>query len=129
MTQPIDEIRLSCRRILLRSLTLSCAIGAYAHERGKLQRVAFEADVWVRRCPAPLRDDLSDVLNYDRIVAVVRNEANSGHIDLQETLVERIAEKLAQFPETALVRVQTTKLEAYPDANIGVEVWRYGADF
>ena len=91
---PSDEIRLGCRRILLRGLTLPCAIGAYERERGRLQKVAFEADVWVRRPENAREDVLDDVLNYDLIVEAIRNEAARGHVDLQETLVERIARHL-----------------------------------
>lgn len=123
---PSDEIRLGCRRILLRGLTLPCAIGAYERERGRLQKVAFEADVWVRRPENAREDVLDDVLNYDLIVEAIRNEAARGHVDLQETLVERIARHLAALPAVELVRVQSTKLEAYPDARISVETWRRG---
>ena len=123
---PSDEIRLGCRRILLRGLTLPCAIGAYERERGRLQKLAFEADVWVRRPENAREDVLDDVLNYDLIVEAIRNEAARGHVDLQETLVERIARHLAALPAVELVRVQSTKLEAYPDARIGVETWRRG---
>lgn len=123
---PSDEIRLGCRRILLRGLTLPRAIGAYERERGRLQKVAFEADVWVRRPENAREDVLDDVLNYDLIVEAIRNEAARGHVDLQETLVERIARHLAALPAVELVRVQSTKLEAYPDARIGVETWRRG---
>lgn len=123
---PSDEIRLGCRRILLRGLTLPCAIGAYERERVRLQKVAFEADVWVRRPENAREDVLDDVLNYDLIVEAIRNEAARGHVDLQETLVERIARHLAALPAVELVRVQSTKLEAYPDARIGVETWRRG---
>ena len=123
---PSDKICLGCRRILLRGLTLPCAIGAYERERGRLQKVAFEADVWVRRPENAREDVLDDVLNYDLIVEAIRNEAARGHVDLQETLVERIARHLAALPAVELVRVQSTKLEAYPDARIGVETWRRG---
>lgn len=121
---PSDEIRFGCRRILLRGLTLPCAIGAYDRERGVLQRVAFETDVWVRRPEDAREDVLEDVLNYDLIVEVIRQEVARGHVDLQETLVERIAQHLAALPGVELVRVQSTKLEAYPDAQVGVETWR-----
>lgn len=120
----LDEIRLSCRCILLRNLIIPCAIGAYPHEHGKLQRVALEADVWVRRNCEPLSDNLSAVLNYDLIVDIVRTEATRGHVELQESLVEHIAECIIELAGVELVRVQSTKLDAYPDADIGIEIWR-----
>ena len=51
-----------------------------------------------------------------------------GVIDLQETLVDRIAERLSNLPGVELIRISSEKTEAYDDADaIGVEVWRSGS--
>ena len=74
------------------------------------------------------RDALEDVLNYDLAVEIFREESSRGHIDLQETLVDRIAERLSNLPGVELIRISSEKTEAYDDADaIGVEVWRSGA--
>ena len=121
-----ESLRFSCRRIFLKNLALSCRIGAYDRERSASQEVVFNADIWVRLSESSSsRDALEDVLNYDLAVAIFREEAARGHIDLQETLVDRIAERIAKLPGVALARVSSEKTEAYDDAqSIGVEVWR-----
>lgn len=121
-----EDLRSSCRRIFLRNLRLPCRIGAYESERGRAQEVCFNADVWVSLEASTSRSDsIGDVLNYDLIALAIREEALSGHIDLQETLVDRIAGRIAALPGVKLARISSEKTEAYPDADaVGVEVWR-----
>ena len=118
-----ESLRFSCRRIFLKNLRLACRIGAYETERSAPQSVVFNADIWVRfSASSSQRDALEDVLNYDR------EESSRGHIDLQETLVDRIAERLSNLPGVELIRISSEKTEAYDDADaIGVEVWRSGS--
>ena len=87
-----ESLRFSCRRIFLKNLRLACRIGAYETERSAPQSVVFNADIWVRfSASSSQRDALEDVLNYDLAVEIFREESSRGHIDLQETLVDRIA--------------------------------------
>lgn len=127
MPQPSPEsLRFSCRRIFIRGLKLSCRIGAYDSERTKPQPVLVDCDLWVRlSASTSARDDLSDVLNYDLAVAAIRQSASGEHIDLQETLVDRMTKTLAHLPGVELVRVATAKPQAYEDADaVGIESWR-----
>ena len=118
-----ESLRFSCRRIFLKNLRLACRIGAYETERSAPQ------SVWVRfSASSSQRDALEDVLNYDLAVEIFREESSRGHIDLQETLVDRIAERLSNLPGVELIRISSEKTEAYDDADaIGVEVWRSGS--
>lgn len=124
-----ESLRFSCRRIFLKNLRLACRIGAYETERSAPQSVVFNADIWVRfSASSSQRDALEDVLNYDLAVEIFREESSRGHIDLQETLVDRIAERLSNLPGVELIRISSEKTEAYDDADaIGVEVWRSGS--
>ena len=65
------------------------------------------------------------MLNYDLAVEAIRKAASGEHIDLQETLVDRMTTALAELPGVELVRVATAKPEAYEDADaVGIESWR-----
>ena len=124
-----DFLRFHCRKIFLRNLTLDCQIGAYETEKGRSQQVRFECEVWLPLSKSSSSgDDLNDVLNYDHIVSAIRSVALSGHINLQETLVHMIADRLVAFPDVVLLRLSSAKTEAYEDVDaVGVEVWRRGS--
>ena len=125
-----ESLRFTCRRIFIRGLKLSCRIGAYDNERTKPQTVLVDCDLWVRLSQSTsARDNLADVLNYDLAVDAIRKTASGEHIDLQETLVDRMTKTLAELPDVELVRVATAKPEAYADADaVGVESWRVPAN-
>jgi dihydroneopterin aldolase len=121
-----DFLTFNCRKIAVRSFVLDCRIGAYEHEKHQAQRVVFECDVWVPLLNSTsLSDDLHDVLNYDQIVSTISEIALSAHFNLQETLVDAIADKLIALPNVQQLRVSTAKLEPYKGvAAVGIEVWR-----
>lgn len=104
----LNHCAFSCRRIFLKNLRLACRIGAYETERSAPQSVVFNADIWVRfSASSSQRDALEDVLNYDLAVEIFREESSRGHIDLQETLVDRIAERLSNLPGVELIRISS----------------------
>ncbi|HUK11424.1 MAG TPA: dihydroneopterin aldolase [Stellaceae bacterium] len=113
------------RRILIRDLVLPCEIGVLRRERGTRQRVRINLDLWVRDEPRPIEDDLSNVVCYDEIVRGVRAIVAAGHVNLVETLAERIAATCLGDQRVAGARVRVEKLEVYPDAgSVGVEIFR-----
>jgi dihydroneopterin aldolase len=114
-------------RVFVRELVLPVSIGVYAHEYGKPQRVRFDVSVQVAR---PLRDgrvppsrDLRDIYSYDIISDGIRMLVAAGHIDLVETLAERIAALLLADPRVMQARVEVTKLET-GSGRVGVAIER-----
>jgi dihydroneopterin aldolase len=112
-------------RIFVRDLDLSGSIGAYAHERLRTQRIRINLDMRVRSAGGPLNDDLTNVLSYDAVIAAIKRLVADGHINLVETLAERIAETCLADQRVTQVRVSVEKLEVEPDAaGVGVEIER-----
>jgi (5-formylfuran-3-yl)methyl phosphate synthase len=110
-------------RIFLRDFILPVRIGAYAHERGKMQSVRFNVEARVRRADR-LAEDMRDVVSYDLIADSIRIIAAQEHIALVETLAERIAALILTHPRVASVTVRVEKLETGAGA-VGVEIVRY----
>jgi (5-formylfuran-3-yl)methyl phosphate synthase len=109
-------------RVFLHDFILSVRVGAYAHERGKVQDVRFNVDARVRRADR-LAEDMRDVVSYDLIADSIRIIAAQEHIDLVETLAERIAALILTHPRVISVTVRVEKLEVGPGAT-GVEILR-----
>jgi dihydroneopterin aldolase len=109
-------------RIFVRDFVLPVRIGAYAHERDRLQRVRFNVDVAVRR-PAHAIEDMRDVLSYDIITDGIRMVAAQEDIALLETLAERIAAVVLSHARAAGVTVRVEKLDV-GSGTLGVEIRR-----
>ncbi|MBF0333282.1 MAG: dihydroneopterin aldolase [Alphaproteobacteria bacterium] len=121
----IADARVSVRHVFVRDLVLSCSIGVYVHERKGPQRVRINLDMAVRETGV-VGDDLANVVCYDTIVARMRLIAGAGHLNLVETLAERIADMCLEDPRVRMARVRVEKLDVFPDAtSAGVEIERF----
>lgn len=109
-------------RIFVHDLVLPVQIGAYAHEHGSFQPVRFRVDAWVARATSPAQD-VRDVVSYDLISDGIRLLVDAGHVELAETLAERVASVLLAHPRIVKVRVVLEKLET-GSGIVGVEVER-----
>lgn len=114
----------SFRRLFVHDLVLDAAIGIYAHEHGRTQRVRINIDLAVEET-GPIEEDIRRVVSYEPFVEAARALVAAGHIQLVETLAERLAERCLAHPRVAEARIRVEKLEAFPDAgSVGVEIER-----
>jgi dihydroneopterin aldolase len=124
------------RHMFLRDLTLDASIGVHPHEHAAAQRVRINVDLAVEDDSARLlsrkpvgRDELSRVVDYEKLAETVRQIVRSGHVRLVETLAERIAEACLADDRVHLARVRVEKLDIFADAtSAGVEIERRQAD-
>ncbi|MBO7173511.1 MAG: dihydroneopterin aldolase [Burkholderiaceae bacterium] len=123
MTWYLDQKLKHCRRIMLRDIERQVRIGAYDHERLAPQTVVFNIEVFVNTSNE--NDDIANAYNYDLVVDAVDRVIGSGHIDLQETVIERIANDLLTHQAVQAVLVRSEKTQAYPSIrSAGIEIFR-----
>jgi dihydroneopterin aldolase len=68
---------------------------------------------------------LANVVSYETIVEAIRDLAGDGHVNLVETLAERIADICFMDARVVGARVRLEKLEVFCDAaSAGVEIVR-----
>jgi dihydroneopterin aldolase len=73
----------------------------------------------------PQRDSIAEVFNYDQVRDAIHRLIDGRHINLQETLVEEIADLCFGFDAVVAVRVSSEKTDVYDDcASVGSEVVR-----
>lgn len=130
--EPLVDLKIAdaaagLRHVFVRDLVLECEIGVHPHEKGHTQRVRINLDLGVSEVD-PHRDRLENVVCYEDIVTKVRAIAADGHVNLVETLAERIAAVCLQHPSCRSARVRVEKLEVFDDAgSVGVEIERFSA--
>ncbi|SDG55698.1 dihydroneopterin aldolase [Roseospirillum parvum] len=123
----IADARSGLRHVFLRDLERPCRIGVHAHERERPQRVRINLDlaVWEDQ-PDQIGDNLANVVCYEMVAERIRAILDDGHVNLVETLAERIAHLCLQDPRVHSARVRIEKLEVFPDAfSAGVEIERF----
>jgi 7,8-dihydroneopterin aldolase/epimerase/oxygenase len=102
-------------RVFVRDLVLAVSIGIHAHEKRQRTRVRFNAELDVA-VPLPVRDDVSEALDYEAIVAGIKGIAEAKHFNLVETLAERVASLCLSDRRVRMTRVTVEKLDTYPEA-------------
>ncbi len=120
------------RHMFIRDLVLAASIGVYPHEHEARQRVRINIDLAVADDGAQKTsraavgaDDLARVVSYETIAHRVREIVGAGHVQLVETLAERLCEACLDDPRVQAVRVRMEKLDVFADAaSAGVEVER-----
>ncbi len=120
----IADSALSMRHVFVRNLELLAHIGVYGHEQGKPQPIRINLDLAVTDT-AVTEDRLESVVDYAVITDKVRAIVNKGHVNLAETLAERIASACLEDDRVRSARVRVEKLLALPGAESGgVEIER-----
>jgi len=127
-----DTVR-ATRHMFIRDMVLSASIGVYKHEHEAAQRIRINIDLAVTddgaagnlSRPAIGQDDVARVVDYETIVNSVRALVAAGHVQLVETLAERLAESCLADARVRIARVRVEKLDVFADAaSAGVEVER-----
>ena len=122
----IADAAAGVRHVFVRDLELACNIGVHAFEKGRTQRVRVNVDLGVSENEPAINDRLENVVCYEDVVTRIRAIVADGHINLVETLAERIASVCLQDPQCRSARVRVEKLDVFADAaSVGVEIERF----
>ena len=120
----LEAGRRGLRQVFVRDLELVARIGAHDHEKHAGQRIRINLDIEVVD-DRDHGDRLENVVCYERIFDGIKAVVAAGHVNLVETLAERIAAVALADHRVEGVHVRVEKLEAIPEAaSVGVEITR-----
>ncbi|HEX6120878.1 MAG TPA: dihydroneopterin aldolase [Dongiaceae bacterium] len=112
-------------KVFVRDLTLPCRIGVYSHEKIGEQRVRINLELTCIEHPA-INDEHHNVVCYADVVEDIRRLLAQGHINLVETLADRIAAQCLEDRRVLSAKVRIEKLDIMPEASaVGVEIERH----
>ena len=113
------------RHVFVSNLEVLTIIGVHDAEKRAPQRVIASVDLKVAESGPSRSDRLGDVLDYAQIVRLVERLTPQGHVNLLETLAERIAEGCLVDPRVLAVRVRLEKPDVIANArSVGIEIER-----
>ena len=113
------------RHVFVRDLDLRALIGIYEHEKTDPQRIIVNIDLSVTEGEGPKDDDIGHVVSYEIVVKKVEQIIAEGHINLVETLCEKIAAACLRDKRVVAARVRVEKPDIIKNArSVGVEIER-----
>ena len=112
------------RHVFVNRLAVEASIGIHPHERENKQTIWLTIDAGVLEDSAT-PEAIGDVVCYEDMCKIATALAGDGHIDLVETLAERIADRLMEDPRLVQIRVQIEKPQAIDQAaSVGIAISR-----
>lgn len=112
-------------QIFIEGLALDAFIGVFDHEYKATQRVSI--DLVIDLEPLTKSDEYSttNIVRYDFVVRDIRALIKAGHIELVETMAERIADIVLGYDGVSKVEVKVSKLSAITEAEgVGIKISR-----
>jgi len=111
---------MSTRRIFFKQLALDARIGILEHELRSTQPLHIDAQFDVRVNRSVDDHNIRTVLDYRQLRETLVHECTRTHVNLLETLVERVIWE--KFPDVLRVKVRISKPGAFSDcAAVGIE--------
>jgi dihydroneopterin aldolase len=113
------------RKVFVRELELMARVGVYEVEHRYEQRIVVSVDLVVVDGYDGVSDRVSDVLDYGDVVDRIQRIVDAEHVNLLETLAERIALSCLEDSRVQLVRVRLEKPDILPGCRyVGIEIER-----
>lgn len=107
--------------LTLTGLRFDANLGILEHEKNGPQPIQVDAELNLGTQPLlPSDDDIHHVLDYRKVRQIIINECRAEHVNLLETLIGKLANRLLQLPGVKGVRVKIVKLEIFDDCEVAI---------
>ncbi len=112
-------------KILINELTLDAFIGIHDFEKKKKQKIAISLSLDVADNISEIEHKIENFVSYEHIVSDIKTILKEGHIDLLETLGEKIVDLCFKDKRVQTINIKLEKLEVFKEANsVGIEIFR-----
>ena len=118
-----DMTQAGTQILTLTGLRFDANLGILDHERAAPQPISVDAELNLGTQPLlPRDDDITHVLDYRKVRRIIIEECTAVHVNLLESLIGNLANRLMQLPGVIGVRVRIAKLEIFDDCEVAIRV-------
>ena len=112
-------------KILINELTLDAFIGIHDFEKKKKQKISISLSLDVNDNISGIEHKIENFVSYEHIVADIKSILKRGHIDLLETLGEKIVDLCFKDERVMTIKLKLEKLEVFKEtSSVGIEIFR-----
>jgi len=109
--------------LTLTGLRFEANLGILESELTAPQPIQVDAELNLGKQPLqPSDDDINHVLDYRKVRQIIINECTAEHVNLLESLIGKLADRLMQLPGVLGVRVKIAKLEIFDDCEVAIRI-------
>ena len=111
------------KKVLIKELILDLKLGYYEFEKEKAQKVKFNLEIDYRDKKPTNDKDLKSIVNYGKIVKLVKKLVKNKHYNFLETLAEDVFDELFKDKRIDKITLKIEKLEILKDcSSVGIQI-------
>jgi 7,8-dihydroneopterin aldolase/epimerase/oxygenase len=109
--------------LTLSGLRFDATLGILDSEKTAPQPIQVDAELHLGAQPLqPRDDDILHVLDYRKVRRIIIDECTAEHVNLLESLIGKLANRLMQLPGVLGVRVKIAKLKIFDDCEVAIRI-------
>jgi dihydroneopterin aldolase len=118
-----DHTKHGLQTLTLTGLRFDANLGILETEKVAPQPIQVDAELSLGLQPLlPHDDDINHVLDYRKVRQIIIDECTAEHVNLLESLIGKLSNRLLQLPSVLGVRVKIAKLEIFDDCEVSIHV-------
>ena len=111
------------KKVLINNLILDLKLGYYDFEKNKPQKVKFSLEVNYEDKKPSNDKDVKSIVNYAKIVKLIKKLVKNKHYNFLETLAEDVFDELFKDKRIDKISLQIEKLEIMKDcSSVGIQI-------
>ena len=108
---------------MIKDLVLDLKLGYYDFEKIKTQKVKFSLEVDYEDKKPSNDKDIKSIVNYAKIVRLIKKLVKNKHYNFLETLAEDVFDELFKDKRIDKISLQIEKLEIMKDcSSVGIQI-------
>ena len=111
------------KKVLIKELILDLKLGYFDFEKLKTQKVKFSLEVDYEDKKPSNDKDLKSIVNYAKIVKLIKKLVKNKHYNFLETLAEDVFDELFKDKRIGKISLRIDKLEIMKDCtSVGIQI-------
>ena len=111
------------KKVIINELILNLTLGYYDFEKEKPQKVKFSLEANYKDKKPTIDRDLKSIVNYDKLVRLVKKLVKNRHYNFLETLAEDVFDELFKDKRIGKISLKIEKLEVMKDcSSVGIQI-------
>ena len=111
------------KKVLIKELILDLKLGYYDFEKEKTQKVKFSLEIDYEDKKPSNDKDLKSIVNYSKIVKLIKKLVKNKHYNFLETLAEDVFDELFKDKRIEKISLRIEKLEIMRDcSSVGIQI-------
>lgn len=95
------------KSIFVKNFITYCSIGIYPNEKNKKQKIKISVNLDLIKVNA--KDNINSTVSYEKIISILNEIKNYNHINLIETLANKISLKLRELKNLKKINIEIVK--------------------